>query len=171
VVELTKLDDRRHGLAVVQSLEAQQLFIGGGDKLFDSNNDQYFFTDTTLSYIPGQSEFPAVPTGVFAYSTKCYSYGCVPGDATCYSYLCPNRSNIVRRCSFLHIRICESTILRKPRVDAYFQFIGFLDQRPRTQQQWFNFDFKSGKGVGQLCSRKCRCCGVKEGEESSGGYF
>ncbi|KAG0237768.1 RHO1 GDP-GTP exchange protein 2 [Mortierella sp. GBA43] len=94
VIELTKLDDRRHALAIVQSMEAQSLFFGGGDKLYDSNNDQYFFSDTALSFLPGKTDFPTAPTGVFAYSTKCYSYGCVPGDPTCYSYLCPNRKNI-----------------------------------------------------------------------------
>jgi hypothetical protein len=97
VIELTKLDDRRHALAIVQSMEAQSLFFGGGDKLYDSNNDQYFFSDAALSYLPGKTDFPTAPTGVFAYSTKCYSYGCVPGDPTCYSYLCPNRKHIVRR--------------------------------------------------------------------------
>ncbi|KAG0367023.1 hypothetical protein BGZ54_004537 [Gamsiella multidivaricata] len=95
VVELTKLDDRRHSLSIARSLESQLLFFGGGNnKLFDSNNDQYFFSDATLAFLPGKSEFPTVPTGVFPYSAKCYSYGCIPGDATCYSYLCPNRQHI-----------------------------------------------------------------------------
>ncbi|ORZ26525.1 hypothetical protein BCR41DRAFT_368571 [Lobosporangium transversale] len=95
VNELTYLEDRRHGLAIARSLEAQFLFFGGGDNLlFDSNNDQYFFSDAALAFIPGKTDFPTVPTGVFPYSSKCYSYGCVPGDATCYSYLCPNRRQI-----------------------------------------------------------------------------
>ncbi|KAI1296262.1 RHO1 GDP-GTP exchange protein 2 [Mortierella claussenii] len=95
LVELTRLNDRRHALAVARSLETQFLFFGGGgDRLFDSNNDQYFFSDAALAYVPGKAEFPTVPTGVFPYSTKCYSYGCLPGDATCYSYLCPNRRHI-----------------------------------------------------------------------------
>ncbi|KAF9584155.1 RHO1 GDP-GTP exchange protein 2 [Lunasporangiospora selenospora] len=95
VIELTQLDDRRHGLAIARSLENQFLFFGGGDnKLFDTNYGQYFFSDATTSYLPGWSEFPAVPRGVFPYSTKCYSYGCLPGDSTCYSYLCPNRQFI-----------------------------------------------------------------------------
>ncbi|KAF9204689.1 RHO1 GDP-GTP exchange protein 2 [Haplosporangium sp. Z 27] len=95
VVELTQLDDRRHALSIARSLESQFLFFGGEQKLFDSNNDQYFFTEPTLAYLPGKSEFPTVPRGVFPYSTKCYSYGCVPGDATCYSYICPNRKRSV----------------------------------------------------------------------------
>ncbi|KAG9325130.1 hypothetical protein KVV02_006792 [Mortierella alpina] len=94
VVELTTLDNRRHALAIARSLEKQLLFFGGGDVLFDSNNDQYFFSEATLAYLPGKSEFPGVPTGVFPYSTKCYSYGCLPGNASCYSYLCPNKRNI-----------------------------------------------------------------------------
>ncbi|KAG0206241.1 RHO1 GDP-GTP exchange protein 2 [Mortierella sp. GBA30] len=94
VIELTTMNDRRHALAITRSLERQQLFFGGGDVLFDSNNDQYFFSEATLAYLPGKSEFPAVPTGVFPYSTKCYSYDCVPGNVSCYSYLCPNRRNI-----------------------------------------------------------------------------
>ncbi|KAG0250360.1 RHO1 GDP-GTP exchange protein 2 [Mortierella polycephala] len=94
VIELTKLDDRRHALAIARSLEQQLLFFGGGDTLYDSFNDQYFFTETTLAYNPGISDFLSVPTGVFPYTTKCYSYGCQPGSATCYSYLCPNRRNI-----------------------------------------------------------------------------
>ncbi|KAF9360376.1 hypothetical protein BGX26_009622 [Mortierella sp. AD094] len=95
VVELTHLEDRRHALSIARSLESQLFFFGGGEhKLFDSNNDQYFFSDAALAYLPGKSEFPTVPRGVFPYSTKCYSYGCVPGDATCYSYLCPNRKRV-----------------------------------------------------------------------------
>ncbi|KAF9105265.1 hypothetical protein BGX27_009707 [Mortierella sp. AM989] len=95
LIELTHLEDRRHALAIARSMESQQLFFGGGDnKLFDSNNDQYFFSDAALAYLPGKSDFPSVPRGVFPYSSKCYSYGCVPGDATCYSYLCPNRRHI-----------------------------------------------------------------------------
>ncbi|KAF9096466.1 hypothetical protein BGX23_011194 [Mortierella sp. AD031] len=95
VIELTKLDHRRHALSIARSLEKQLLFFGGGvDVLFDSNNDQYFFSESALAYIPGQTEFPDVPTGVFPYSAKCYSYGCLPGSASCYSYLCPNRRSI-----------------------------------------------------------------------------
>ncbi|KAG0309254.1 RHO1 GDP-GTP exchange protein 2 [Dissophora globulifera] len=96
IVELTKLPDRHHGLAIARSLEKRMLFFGGGDnsRLFDSNNDQYYFSDAALAYLPGKSEFPTVPTGVFSYSTKCYSYACVPGDPTCYSYLCPNRRHM-----------------------------------------------------------------------------
>ncbi|KAF9947103.1 RHO1 GDP-GTP exchange protein 2 [Mortierella alpina] len=94
VIELTTLDNRRHALAIARSLEKQLLFFGGGDVLFDSNNDQYFFSEATLAYLPGKSEFPGVPTGVFPYSTKCYSYGCLPGNASCYSYLCPNKRNL-----------------------------------------------------------------------------
>ncbi|KAF9273584.1 RHO1 GDP-GTP exchange protein 2 [Mortierella alpina] len=94
VIELTTLDNRRHALAIARSLEKQLLFFGGGDVLFDSNNDQYFFSEATLAYLPGESEFPGVPTGVFPYSTKCYSYGCLPGNNSCYSYLCPNKRNI-----------------------------------------------------------------------------
>lgn len=98
IIELTKLDDRRHALAIARALEQQQLFFGGGENmvLFDSNNDQYFFFDTTLAYVPGRSEFPTVPTGVFPYSSPCYTYKCLPGGPPCYSYLCPNRQNIVR---------------------------------------------------------------------------
>ncbi|KAI8603739.1 hypothetical protein EDD21DRAFT_15383 [Dissophora ornata] len=97
LIELTKLQDRRHGLSIARSMEHQLLFFGGGDnKLFDSNNDQYFFSELALAYLPGKSDFPTVPTGVFPYSAKCYSYGCIPGDSTCYSYLCPNRRHIVR---------------------------------------------------------------------------
>ncbi|KAF9398103.1 RHO1 GDP-GTP exchange protein 2 [Mortierella sp. AD011] len=92
IVELTHLEDRRHALSIARSLENQFLFFGGGDhKLFDSNNDQYFFSDPALAYLPGKSDFPTVPRGVFPCSTRCYSYGCVPEDPTCYSYLCPNR--------------------------------------------------------------------------------
>ncbi|KAF9318836.1 RHO1 GDP-GTP exchange protein 2 [Podila horticola] len=96
IIELTKLDDRRHALAIARALEQQQLFFGGGENmvLFDSNNDQYFFFDTTLAYVPGRSEFPTVPTGVFPYSSPCYTYKCLPGGPPCYSYLCPNRQNI-----------------------------------------------------------------------------
>ncbi|KAK5816813.1 hypothetical protein F5H01DRAFT_187035 [Linnemannia elongata] len=95
IVELTKLDHRRHALSIARSLEKQLLFFGGGvDLLFDSNNDQYFFSESALAYLPGQTEFPDVPTGVFPYSAKCYSYGCLPGSSSCYSYLCPNRRSI-----------------------------------------------------------------------------
>ncbi|KAG0272112.1 hypothetical protein BGZ95_012155 [Linnemannia exigua] len=95
IIELTKLDHRRHALAIARSMEKQLLFFGGGvDVLFDSNNDQYFFSESALAYLPGQTEFPDVPTGVFPYSARCYSYGCVPGSASCYSYLCPNRRSI-----------------------------------------------------------------------------
>ncbi|KAG0365117.1 RHO1 GDP-GTP exchange protein 2, partial [Gamsiella multidivaricata] len=95
VVELTKLDDRRHALAITRSLEQQLLFFGGGvNMLFDSNNDQYFFSEATLAYIPGKTEFPTVPVGVFPYSSPCYTYDCQPDGAPCYSYLCPNRQNI-----------------------------------------------------------------------------
>ncbi|KAF9921762.1 RHO1 GDP-GTP exchange protein 2 [Linnemannia zychae] len=95
IIELTKLDHRRHALSIARSLEKQLLFFGGGvDVLYDSNNDQYFFSESTLAYHPGKTEFPEVPTGVFPYSAKCYSYGCVPGSTSCYSYLCPNRRSI-----------------------------------------------------------------------------
>ncbi|KAG0290145.1 hypothetical protein BGZ96_006363 [Linnemannia gamsii] len=95
IIELTKLDHRRHALSIARSLEKQLLFFGGGvDVLFDSNNDQYFFSESALAYLPGQTEFPDVPTGVFPYSAKCYSYGCLPGSSSCYSYLCPNRRSI-----------------------------------------------------------------------------
>ncbi|KAG0267171.1 RHO1 GDP-GTP exchange protein 2, partial [Mortierella polycephala] len=94
IVELTKMDDRRHALAIARSLEQQLLFFGGGTALYDSNNDQYFFTEAVLAYIPGRTEFPSVPVGVFPYSTPCYTYDCQPGGAPCYSYLCPNRQNI-----------------------------------------------------------------------------
>ncbi|KAF8924113.1 RHO1 GDP-GTP exchange protein 2 [Dissophora ornata] len=96
IVELTKLDDRRHALAIARSLEQQVLFFGGGINmvLFDSNNDQYYFSEATLAYIPGKTEFLTVPVSVFPYSTKCYTYDCLPGGAPCYSYLCPNRQNI-----------------------------------------------------------------------------
>ncbi|KAF9903889.1 RHO1 GDP-GTP exchange protein 2 [Linnemannia zychae] len=93
IVELTKVEDRRHALAIARSLEDQQLFFGGGT-LYDSNNDLYFFTEHTLAYIPGKSEFPAVPVGVFPHSSRCYSYDCQPGRPPCYSYLCPNRQSI-----------------------------------------------------------------------------
>src|SRR5690554_6463296 len=89
------MDDRRHALAIDRSLEQQLLFFGGGTALYDSNNDQYFFSEAVLAYIPGRSEFPSVPVGVFPYSTPCYTYNCQPGGAPCYSYLCPNRQNIV----------------------------------------------------------------------------
>ncbi|KAF9189116.1 RHO1 GDP-GTP exchange protein 2 [Haplosporangium sp. Z 11] len=94
VIELTKLDDRRHALAIARSLEQQLLFFGGGDALYDSFNDQYFFSEATLAYNPGISDFPSVPTGVFPYTTNCYSYECQSGSTACYSYLCPNRRNI-----------------------------------------------------------------------------
>ena len=99
IVELTKLDDRRHALAIARSLEQQVLFFGGGINmvLFDSNNDQYYFSEATLAYIPGKTEFLTVPVGVFPYSTKCYTYDCQPGGLPCYSYICPNRQNIVRQ--------------------------------------------------------------------------
>lgn len=93
IVELTKVEDRRHALAIARSLEEQQLFFGGGT-LYDSNNDLYFFTEHTLAYIPGKSEFPAAPVGVFPHSSRCYSYDCQPGRPPCYSYLCPNRQSI-----------------------------------------------------------------------------
>ncbi|KAF9118650.1 RHO1 GDP-GTP exchange protein 2, partial [Mortierella sp. GBA39] len=93
IVELTKVEDRRHALAIGRSLEEQQLFFGGGT-LYDSNNDLYFFTENTLAYIPGKSEFPAAPIGVFPHSSRCYSYDCQPGRPPCYSYLCPNRQSI-----------------------------------------------------------------------------
>ncbi|KAF9919873.1 RHO1 GDP-GTP exchange protein 2 [Linnemannia zychae] len=93
IVELTKVEDRRHALAIARSLEEQQLFFGGGT-LYDSNNDLYFFTEHTLAYLPGKTEFPAVPVGVFPHSSRCYSYDCQPGRPPCYSYLCPNRQNI-----------------------------------------------------------------------------
>ncbi|KAF9436303.1 RHO1 GDP-GTP exchange protein 2 [Entomortierella beljakovae] len=91
IVDLAKLDDRKHALAIVRSLESQRLFFGGGDTLFDSNNDQYFFMDPAINYKPGKSEFPTVPTGVFPYSSRCYSFDCQPGSTPCYSYSCPNR--------------------------------------------------------------------------------
>ncbi|KAG0201531.1 RHO1 GDP-GTP exchange protein 2 [Mortierella sp. GBA30] len=95
IIELTKLDHRRHALSIARSLEEQLLFFGGGiNQLFDSNNDQYFFSEATLAYIPGKTEFPSVPVGVFPHSTPCYTYDCQPGGAPCYSYLCPNRQNI-----------------------------------------------------------------------------
>ncbi|KAG0047494.1 RHO1 GDP-GTP exchange protein 2 [Gryganskiella cystojenkinii] len=96
IVELTKLDDRRHALAIARSMEQQLLFFGGGinQVLFDSNNDQYFFSEATLTFIPGRTEFPSAPVGVFPYTTPCYSYNCQPGGSPCYSYLCPNRQNI-----------------------------------------------------------------------------
>ncbi|KAF9149587.1 RHO1 GDP-GTP exchange protein 2 [Linnemannia schmuckeri] len=93
IVELTKVEDRRHALAIARSLEEQQLFFGGGT-LYDSNNDLYFFTEHTLAYMPGKSEFPAAPVGVFPHSSRCYSYDCQPGRPPCYSYLCPNRQSI-----------------------------------------------------------------------------
>lgn len=96
IVELTRVEDRRHALAIARSLEEQQLFFGGGT-LYDSNNDLYFFTEHTLAYIPGKSEFPAAPVGVFPHSSRCYSYDCQPGRPPCYSYLCPNRQSIVSR--------------------------------------------------------------------------
>lgn len=125
-MELTKLDDRRHALAIARSMEQQGLFFGGGINmvLFDSNNDQYFFTEATLAFIPGRSEFPSAPVGVFPYTTPCYSYNCQPGGTPCYSYLCPNRQNIVRTpliaeigqhvtsCSCMHARhIADSTLI------------------------------------------------------------
>ncbi|KAG0018570.1 hypothetical protein BGZ80_007014 [Entomortierella chlamydospora] len=59
IVELTHLEDRRHALSIARSLENQFLFFGGGDhKLFDSNSDQYFFSDPALAYLPGKSDFP-----------------------------------------------------------------------------------------------------------------
>ncbi|KAI1316398.1 RHO1 GDP-GTP exchange protein 2 [Mortierella claussenii] len=95
IVELTKVEDRRHALSIARSLEQQQLFFGGGmdTVLFDSNNVQYYFFEATLAYIPGKTEFPTVPVGVFPYSTSCYTFDCQPGGAPCYSYLCPNRQN------------------------------------------------------------------------------
>ncbi|KAG0291667.1 RHO1 GDP-GTP exchange protein 2 [Linnemannia gamsii] len=93
IVELTRVEDRRHALAIARSLEEQQLFFGGGT-LYDSNNDLYFFTEHTLAFIPGKSEFPAVPVGVFPHSSRCYSYDCQPSRPPCYSYLCPNRQSI-----------------------------------------------------------------------------
>ncbi|KAF9974865.1 RHO1 GDP-GTP exchange protein 2 [Actinomortierella ambigua] len=95
IIELTNVDDRRHGLAIARSLERQLLFFGGGllQVLFDSNSDQYFFSEATLAYNPGKDDFPTVPTGVFPYSTACYSPRCHPG-APCYSYLCPNRKSV-----------------------------------------------------------------------------
>ncbi|KAF9087415.1 RHO1 GDP-GTP exchange protein 2 [Mortierella sp. AD031] len=93
IVELTKVEDRQHALAIARALEEQQLFFGGGT-LYDSNNDLYFFTENTLAYIPGKTEFPTVPVGVFPHSSPCYSYDCQPGRPPCYSYLCPNRQNI-----------------------------------------------------------------------------
>ncbi|KAF9918737.1 RHO1 GDP-GTP exchange protein 2, partial [Lobosporangium transversale] len=95
IVELTKFDDRRHALAIARSLEQQVLFFGGGvNVLYDSNNDQYFFSEATLAYIPGKTGFPTVPVGVFPHTTPCYTYDCQPGGSPCYSYLCPNRQNI-----------------------------------------------------------------------------
>ncbi|KAK3839861.1 MAG: Dbl homology domain-containing protein [Linnemannia gamsii] len=44
--------------------------------------------------MPGESEFPAAPIGVFPHSSRCYSYDCQPGRPPCYSYLCPNRQGI-----------------------------------------------------------------------------
>ncbi|KAF9900759.1 hypothetical protein EC991_006914 [Linnemannia zychae] len=59
IIKLTKLDHRRHALSIARSLEKQLLFFGGGaDLLFDSNNDQYFFSESALAYLPGQTEFP-----------------------------------------------------------------------------------------------------------------
>ncbi|KAF9570825.1 RHO1 GDP-GTP exchange protein 2 [Mortierella alpina] len=95
IIELTNLDHRRHALSIARSLEEQLLFFGGGvNQLFDSNNDQYFFSEAALAYIPGKTEFPSVPVGVFPHSTPCYTYDCQPGGPPCYSYLCPNRQNI-----------------------------------------------------------------------------
>ncbi|KAF9109928.1 RHO1 GDP-GTP exchange protein 2 [Mortierella sp. AM989] len=92
IVELTKMDDRRHALTIARSLEQQFLFFGGKDNiLFDSNNDQYFFSDTTIHYDKNRLEFPTVPIGVFPLSSPCYTYDCQPGGLPCYSYLCPNR--------------------------------------------------------------------------------
>ncbi|KAF8975101.1 RHO1 GDP-GTP exchange protein 2 [Entomortierella lignicola] len=94
IVDLTNTEDRHHALAIARSLEQQQLFYGGGENiLFDSNNDQYFFSDPVVAYFKklGRAEFPTVPVGVFPYSSKCYTYDCQPGGLPCYSYICPNR--------------------------------------------------------------------------------
>ncbi|KAG0291633.1 RHO1 GDP-GTP exchange protein 2, partial [Dissophora globulifera] len=93
IVELTKMEDRRNALAIARSLEQQGFFFGGGNQvLFDSNNDQYYFTEATLAFIPGKTEFQSVPIGVFPYNTRCYTYDCMPGTTPCYSFLCPNRN-------------------------------------------------------------------------------
>ncbi|KAF9582187.1 RHO1 GDP-GTP exchange protein 2 [Lunasporangiospora selenospora] len=93
IIELVKIEDRRYALSIARSMESQKLFFGGGNShLFDSNNDQYFFSDATLAYLPGKSDFPTVPRAVFPNSAPCYSFGCAPGNTGCYSYSCPNKN-------------------------------------------------------------------------------
>ncbi|KAF9364118.1 RHO1 GDP-GTP exchange protein 2 [Mortierella sp. NVP85] len=95
IVGLVKQEDRRHAMAIARSLERQNLFMGGDvNGLTDSNNELYFFTEATLAYNPGRTEFPTVPVGVFPQSSPCYTYDCQPGGAPCYSYSCPNRQSI-----------------------------------------------------------------------------
>jgi hypothetical protein len=90
--KITNSTDQSMALMLGQALDKQSfiLDVTRNHRLRDSPTEIYQF------HLHGKTK--PFPTGVFTYSTRCYSYSCGSGEpgTVCYAYRCLSRKDIVK---------------------------------------------------------------------------